>query len=219
MAMTETSVEDQKHSSQTTLVDTEDTHKKDLLEQYYLTLNVKYLGAPRVDQSVVHERIERLFKSDHSWRNAYEIEQLLCFVLSAEQLASDLGRRLAEAQALKLGYVDVIKKELEETGTHVDKRIVLHQLLDDLQWFYSKRDQYRIASKRLMLRVSLLFMVALVTFSLVLFIQFFAHQVVAGSTRAVAQNPVPAVGPAPVVNPAAEIPAAPNQSQKPGGDK
>ena len=79
----------------------------------------------------------------------------------------------------------MIKKEMGDTSKSVDKRIVLHQLLDDMQWFYSKRDGYRIASKRLMLRVSLLFMVALVTVSLVLFIQFFAHQVVAGNTQAV----------------------------------
>ena len=156
--------------------DANEQHKVDLLEQFYLTLQVTYLAAPPLPGSVVHERIERLFSGVHSWRNAYEIEQLLCFVISEQQLETELNRRLAEAQALKLDYVAVIDKELHpDSKPPADKRIVLHRLLNDLQWFYSKRVQHRAASKRLMVRVSLLFMVALAAFSLVLFTQFFAH--------------------------------------------
>lgn len=151
-------------------------HTVNLLEQFYLTLQVTYLAAPPLPGSVVHQRIERLFDSGHSWRNAYEIEQLLCFIMSEQQLETELHRRLAEAHALKLEHVAVIDKELhEDTNPRADKRIVLHRLLNDLQWFYSKRVQHRAASKRLMVRVSLMFMVALATFALVLFIQFFAH--------------------------------------------
>lgn len=156
--------------------DVNEQHKADLLEQFYLTLQVTYLAAPLASGSVVHERIERLFEGAHSWQNAYEIEQLLCFVVSDQQLETELNRRLAEAHALKLDHVAVIDKELHpDARPSADKRIVLHRLLNDLQWFYSKRVLHRAASKRLMVRVSLLFMVALATFSLVLFIQFFAH--------------------------------------------
>ena len=156
--------------------DSNEQHKVNLLEQFYLTLQVTYLAAPQLPGSVVHERIERLFTGEHSWRNAYEIEQLLCFVMSDRQLETELNRRLAEAHALKLEHVATIDKELhEDTTPPADKRIVLHRLLNDLQWFYSKRVQHRAASKRLMVRVSLLFMVALATFALVLFTQFFAH--------------------------------------------
>jgi hypothetical protein len=163
-------------------------HKVNLLEQFYLTLQVTYLAAPQLPGSVVHERIERLLMGDHSWRNAYEIEQLLCFVMSEPQLETELNRRLAEAHALKLEHVAVIDKELhEDTNPRADRRIVLHRLLNDLQWFYSKRVQHRAASKRLMVRVSLLFMVALATFALVLFIQFFAHP--AAPARADASAP------------------------------
>ena len=132
--------------------------------------------APEVETSVVHQRIARLFNEVHSWRNAYEIEQLLCFIFNPQQLEMELNRRLAEAAKLKLDYVEIIDQELHpDANPPGDTRIVLHRLLNDLQWFYSKGNQHRAAAKRLMLRVSLLFMVALVTFSLVLFIQFSAH--------------------------------------------
>lgn len=202
--MTELSVDDPIRTSQTDF-DIDEPHKGDLLEQFYLTLSVMYLGAPAAGISVVHERIERLLKSPHSWRNAYEIEQLLCFILSEQQLQTELDRRLVEARALKIEYVDVIAKELQDPSKQVDKRIVLHRLLNDMQWFYSKRVHYRSTGKRLMLRVSLLFMVALVTLFLVLFIQFFAHR--------------PAVSASNGVNPAPANPVAASETQTPGGDK
>jgi len=236
MAMTETSVEDTKVSSQPPMTtEVEESHKKELLEQFYLTLNVKYLYAQTEVRSVVHERIERLFakaETSHSWRDAYEIEQLLCFVFTEPQLQSELDRRLAEAKDLKIKYVDSICKEQKEGSpvvTPSDKRIILHQLLNDLQWFYSKRDQYRLVSKRLMLRVSLLFMVALLTFSLVLFIQFFAHKVVVNAEKADPQRAasvaspsgaVPnAAAPADAAAPANAAVNAPSETEKRGGNK
>lgn len=213
MVMTELSADDPTRTSHVD-VDSDEPHKADLLEQFYLTLTVMYLGAPAGPNSVVHERIDRLFRSPRSWRNAYEIEQLLCFILTDQQLQTELDRRLVEATALKLEFVDVINRELQDTSRPVDKRIVLHRLLNDLQWFYSKRVHHRSASKRLMLRVSLLFMVALVTLFLVLFIQFFAHQAPAS-----ANNRVAAAGPAGAASPTTVSPAAPSEAEKPGGDK
>ena len=115
-------------------------------------------------------------------------------------------RRLAEAKALKLEYVDAIEKELQDPITPPHRRIILHRLLNDLQWFYSKRVQRHAASKRLMLRVSSLFMVALVTLFLVLFIQFFAHTPApSGSVQGAAAAP--------------PNPAAQEGPQNPGGVK
>jgi|RhiMethySRZTD1v2_1073278.scaffolds.fasta_scaffold466394_2 hypothetical protein len=196
--MTDVATQDQGDlSPQTTLVaDAAEPHKSDLLEQFYLTLRVMYLGVPKLEASVVHERIERLFKGKQSWRNAYEIEQLLCFVLTDAQIETELERRLAEAKALKLEYLDVIAKGPGSgTTPPADKRFLLHRLLNDLQWFYSKRVQHRTAAKRLMWRSSLLFIVALVMLFLVLFIQFFAH------VPSAAADPQPAATPAPVANP------------------
>jgi hypothetical protein len=191
--------------------DPNEPHKIKLLDQFYLTLRVTYMAAPQVAGSVVHERIERLFNEVRSWPNAYEIEQLLCFVLSPDQLETELNRRLAEATALKLEFAPVIDKELhrEPSNPPADKRIVLHRLLNDLQWFYSKRNQHRAATRRLMVRVSLLFMVALATFALVLFIQFFAHGPATASAAAPtaatqnaggAQNAGAGAGAGPVAN-------------------
>jgi hypothetical protein len=108
-----------------------------------------------------------------------------------------------------------------------DKRILLHRLLDDLQWFYSKREQHRSASKRLMIRVSGLFIVGLVTMFLVLFIQFFAHGAVQSGNAATTQAPASNLATTPaaaaiVATPAA--PSTPNQSAQsqppaPGGQK
>jgi hypothetical protein len=177
--MAEDIVEEPRSAPTAVITEIEERHSASLLEQFYLTLNVTYLTAPRVDRSPVHDRIDRLFNDPRSWRNAYEIEQLLCFVLTEQQLATELERRLAEAKALKIDHVDTIDKELHpnpaEAITAGDKRIILHRLLNDLQWFYTKRMQHRAASKRLMQRVSLLFMSALITLFLMLFIQFFAH--------------------------------------------
>jgi hypothetical protein len=216
----------------------EERHKTQLLEQFYLTLGVIYLTTPKVEGSVVHEKIDKLLATSHSWRNAYEIEQLLCFIVTDQQLETVFERRLAEAKALKLEYVGVIEKLLA-VGPPVpaDKRILLHRLLDDLQWFYSKRVQHRSASKRLMIRVSGLFIVALVTMFLVLFIQFFSHGAVqsgnAATTPAPAGNlattPAPAgnlaTTPAPAGNvstppaPAALNQGAQGQPPAPGGQQ
>ena len=131
-----------------------------------------------------------------------------------QQVQSELDRRLVEAKALKLEFVDVINKELQDATKTVDKRILLHRLLNDLQWFYSKRVHYRSASRRLMLRVSLLFMVALVTLFLVLFIQFFAHP-----APAPANGQVAAAGPGAAASAPAPRPPASSEVEKPGGDK
>ena len=76
MAITEKPAEDRKVSSQTPpAMRAEEPHKQELLEQFYLTLNVKYMAAPpRVERSVVHEKLDGLFakkEKDHSWRDAY----------------------------------------------------------------------------------------------------------------------------------------------------
>lgn len=231
MTTTESLDEVTPEPSSPVLTDANEQHKVDLLEQFYLTLQVTYMASPLPpSKSVIHERIERLFKAPHSWPNAYEIEQLLCFVISDQQLETELNRRLAEAQQLKLEHVAIIDKELHPDGRPpADKRIVLHRLLNDLQWFYSKRVQHRTASKRLLVRVSMLFMVALAAFSLVLFIQFFAHPKVsaggnqagagaAAGSGAAATTPAPDQTSTPPAAPAAGAPAAPASNPNTAGN-
>lgn len=184
-------------------VDVNERHKADLLEQFYLTLRVTYsavgseTGGNAETVPDIRRGIDRLFKRPPSWQNAYEIEQFLCFLLNDAQLDTELRRRLAEARAVKLEHMAAIEDAMKgDTIPPSTKRIVLHRLMNDLQWFYSKRVQHRAASKRLMVRVSRLFIAALVLFSLVLFIQFFAHAPANGGGRE-ASNGLATPGPRP----------------------
>ena len=156
--------------------DDEEEHRGDLLDQFYLTLGVMLLATPDDEREDVHTKLNELFNRPRSWRNAYEFEQLLCLVMSEPQLTVELKRRLAEAKALKLEYLDIIEAGLNSASVE-DKRIAFQRLLNDLQWFYVKRIQQRSAGKRLMRRVSALFVVTLMTLFLVLIIQFFAHPI------------------------------------------
>jgi hypothetical protein len=218
--MADTSLEDTTAVLSTDLaMEDDDSHRVVLLDQFYLTLSVTYSAAgPPAVPSALHDRIDRLFAAAQSWRNAYEIEQLLCFVMTEHQLETELNRRLAEAKVLKLEFVDTVDLELHDDGgklTTPDKRFVLHRLLNDLQWFYMKRIQHRTAGKRLMQRVSLLFVGALVTMFLVLFIQFFAQARAVGPARGggPAGTPAsPAAAPAP-----SPAPPAADGGQNPGG--
>jgi hypothetical protein len=192
--------------------DAEELQKADLLKQFYLTLRVTYAATDRVAGSAFHDFLDRLFTEPHSWRNAYEIEQLLCFILTEPQLETELSRRLAEAKVQKLEYVDVIDKELHDPAgaavTASEKRIILHRLLNDLQWFYTKRNQHRSMGNRLMWRVSALFGYAWILLFLVLFLQFFAHHPLT-AVQATPSAPAADAAATPTAAPSTPAPATP----------
>lgn len=155
-------------------------HQKDLLDQFYLTLRSIHAAAGKgvPDVQNIQAKLEELLTLEHTWQSAYEIEQLLCFVMTPSQLDIELTRRIQDAKALKSPFSEFVETEIKKPppGVPIEaKRILLHRLLNDLQWFYSKREEHRATSKRLMYRVSSLFGVALVALFLVLFIQFFAQ--------------------------------------------
>lgn len=172
--------------------DAQGTVREDLLDQFYSTLRVTYLSAqkPADDTDEIHQRIRAGLDGERSWRGAYEIEQLLAFIMTKEQLTTEVVRRMNEAEALKLPFVPGLSKQLGEALAVLNDekqdaetkarswdtvRYVLHRLLNDLQWFYKQRIRRRDAAMRLSLRVSALFFTALVYFFALLFIQFFAH--------------------------------------------
>lgn len=141
-------------------------------------------NAPFAEQ---HKRINELFQTEqHSWLDAYEIEQLLSFVITDEQLAAELPRRMAEAKALNLQYVTAMEERFkaiveDEAKAEEDadrekcqdaKRYLMQRALNDLQWFYKQRIRRRDAAKRLALRVSAMFLSAFFFFSTLLFIQY-----------------------------------------------
>jgi len=166
--------------------------REELLNQFYATLRVTYLGAEpeREETRVIHERIRAKLADEPAWRNAYEIEQLLAFVMTDEQLETELPRRMAEAKSMKLSFVDELSQRIaairggsqDSEPTEEQKRkdqlalrSVLHRLLNDLQWFYDQRIRRRDAAKRLSVRVSALFLSAFFFFFGLLFIQYFTN--------------------------------------------
>jgi len=123
-----------------------------------------------------HARIKELFEhEEHTWRGAYEIEQLLAFVMTDGQIAAELPRRLAEAKALELEFASNLEEQIK--AAHNNKtalRYILQRLLNDLQWFYNQRIRRRAAAKRLSKRVSYLFFSAFLFFFALSFIHFFS---------------------------------------------
>ncbi len=198
--------------------DEEEEHRGDLLDQFYLTLEVMLLAAPSVERTDVRAKINALFVQPRSWRNAYGLEQLLCLVMSEAQLTVELKRRLAEAKGLKLEHLDIVEEGLKASVE--DKRIVFQRLLNDLQWFYVKRVQQRSAGKKLMRRVSALFGLAALSLFLVLLIQFFAHPVATSSPSNAPASPGQPAASAPQPSPAAlPTPATPQPAPGKGAGK
>lgn len=170
--------------------------REELLEQFFATLRVMYLTCepdPGTDRlkTEQHQHVRRLlFHEPRTWRGAYEIEQLLTFLMTDCQVEEELSRRFAEARSLHLPYVgdleaqlqrvcgDCTEPEGDQTGfdqCRTARRYILHRLLNDLQWFYNQRIRRREAAKRLSVRVSALFLSAFVFFFSLLFIQFFLN--------------------------------------------
>jgi hypothetical protein len=78
------------------------------------------------------------------WRSVYLYEQLFGQVMPVARLISEGDRRLFEANALKIQSADDIgarwtAKKTENPINEPGLRAIYLNLLDDLQWFYSKR--------------------------------------------------------------------------------
>lgn len=166
--------------------------REELLAQFYATLRVMYLGARPATESTVsmHERIRECFADEPSWAGAYEIEQLLAYVMTDEQVAAELPRRMAEARTLGLAHVGELDKQYSAAVGVLDSkdvgaeqrhsarnamRVILQRLLNDLQWFYNQRIRRREAAKRLSVRVSALFLSAFLFFFGLLFVQYLSQ--------------------------------------------
>jgi hypothetical protein len=161
----------------------DEKHSYELLGQFYSTLRVMWLAA-RQDtgtqalNSEIDEKIKQLLDEpplSRSWRDAYEIEQLLNLVMTEQQLNAELSRRLEEAKDLKLPYINKLEEIAGQQTDIKARRALFQRLLNDLQWFYSQRIQRSETSKKLGSRVSSMFFVAFVVFFFVISIQFFAQ--------------------------------------------
>ena len=163
--------------------DADEQHGAELLEQFYSTLRVIYLAARQdiggeFPATEIDKQVRELLddpEGSHSWRGAYEIEQLLSFIMTEGQLNAELPRRLEEAKKLELTYVSGLEALASQQSDVKTRRTIYQRLLNDLQWFYMQRIRRRAASRKLAVRVSALFLLAFFVFFLVIGIQFLAQ--------------------------------------------
>jgi hypothetical protein len=152
-----------------------------LLGQFYATLSATSEGLQiDLDEKYSHlqDRLTNIFEKPPSWSNAYCIEQLQIHMMQGDKLDTELSRRLAEAQKVKLPLVDFYEKHAQpiEAGTFSDdyKRSMLNRLANDLQWFYSQRIQRRNDGQVMAFRVGIIFFLSFTLFiaGLIAFIYF-----------------------------------------------
>jgi len=141
-----------------------------LLDQFYVTLrsiqqSINRTASTSPELAGIRNRIDKLFEAPKSWRNAYEIEQLQCFLFAGGQLDTEITRRFDEADSRKLASAVALKAllgppEKWQEVSEDKKRAVLQRLLNDLQWFYTQRFQRRRTARVLNQRVSKVFLTA-----------------------------------------------------------
>lgn len=115
------------------------------------------------------------------WDDAYRLERLLVEILDRDRLNVELDRRILEIQIIDVplsefyrGRVRTPKDEggvLDADQVEFNRRL-LGRLTRDLQWSYTHRELRRRYAHQAQLRVSFTFLLALVTFSLVVFWTF-----------------------------------------------
>ncbi len=115
-----------------------------------------------------------------NWEPAYQIERLLVFLEPPTKLEKEVDRRVSEAEGVKLDSAAKFRSQLTAVNDAVaagtlppdaayeQRQAILTAVIDDLQWFYTKRmlvrDQLWIAADRLRVIGLTVAMVAMVPF-------------------------------------------------------
>jgi len=116
-----------------------------LLDQFYVSLQTSLFQIKNNQQIIdkeINELIINLLSDTKSWSNAYKIEQLIVELYDENTLTYILKRRLTELEnVLSPNQVNFYKEECLKAVTFEQKRAILEQLIDDLQWNYAIREQ------------------------------------------------------------------------------
>jgi len=116
-----------------------------LLDQFYVSLQTSLFQIKNNQQIIdkeINELIINLLNDTKSWSNAYKIEQLIVELYDENTLTYILKRRLTELEnVLSPNQVNFYKEECLKAVTFEQKRAILEQLIDDLQWNYAIREQ------------------------------------------------------------------------------
>ena len=146
------------------------TNQQDkLLSQYYIPLHVNYnrLKKKQLIPDDATGRLDQLMEKEESWEAAYKIELELANYFDEDILDVELHRSLAEYKSRfsQEEYLEMAKNQVSgNQGTQrskdrrvSQKRTVLIQLIQELQWFFTKRNQERDLLLLTRIRTSVLF--------------------------------------------------------------
>lgn len=141
-----------------------------LLDQFFMTLEAEYAKLQRCDINTdlmsICTEIKTLLGGQHTWRNAYHIEQLMVAVYDETKLELELKRKLLEASNLRLEQQQYYTEAVSNESKPEAKRILLGELINDLQWFYENRYVQRSYEGTARLRAILVFFVTFMLFFL-----------------------------------------------------
>jgi len=116
-----------------------------LLEQFYVSLETSLFQIKNNQQVIdkeVHEFVLKMLETEKSWANAYKVEQMIIELYDENTLTYVLKRRLIElGTVLSPNQIAFYKDECSKVLTFEQKRALLEQLVDDLQWRYAIREQ------------------------------------------------------------------------------
>lgn len=94
----------------------------------------------------------------HAWRIAYQIELYLIELYPEKNLAMELERRMEKAQTHsdKIA-VEFYRKAVYEANDGQTKKALLKNIIDDMQWMYTNREEMNEYRRLIRIRTSLLF--------------------------------------------------------------
>ena len=126
-----------------------------LLDQFYATLSATYQqircsGQDLAPFAEITTKIEGLLIDERSWRNAYQVEQLMVPLYTGEKLGVELERRLLEAEKINPPISGYYSRLDLANAREEHKRAFLARLVNDLQWRYETASHlfFRIIAKR-----------------------------------------------------------------------
>lgn len=148
-------------------------NERQLLEQFYISLNSMYLKAKKGNINFeefgeVTSKIEKLIQAEKSWRNAYQIEQLMPQIYDDETLEIELGRRLVDAKYVLSEDTVQFYTNSVQSAERAEKHALMDRLINDLQWRYELRQLERTYKRLIRIRTSSVFVLSVLVFFLAL---------------------------------------------------
>lgn len=147
-----------------------------ITDQFFVTLRASFESVKDNDKNSsleITDKIEKLFEVPRgtwkdSWKNAYEIERYLVQLYDEATLEVELNRRLVDVKEyLNTAVYDNFKHAIEDAKDDINsKRSILHRMVDDLQWYYTNREEKHEYARITRSRTIAVFITSLIIFLL-----------------------------------------------------